>query len=51
MYALVFEDGWTGSLEIVAESKSRNKLIKMMKQYIAEGHNECLVNVIELEDE
>lgn len=50
MFALVIEDGWTGSQEIIAKSKSFNKLVKMLQEYIEEGYNECLVNVIELED-
>lgn len=51
MFALILEDGWTGSQEIVAESKSRNKLLKMMKEFIDDGYNECCVNVVELEVE
>lgn len=50
MFALILEDGFTGSQEIVAESKSRNKLIKLLKEFIKDGYNEACLNVVELED-
>lgn len=50
MYALILED-ICGSQEIIAESKSRNKLIKMLKEFIDDGYNEACLNVVELEDE
>ncbi len=49
MYALILED-ICGSQEIVAESKSRNKLIKLLREFIKDGYNEACLNVVQLED-
>lgn len=50
MFVLILEDAWTGSQEIIAESKSQNKLIKMLKEFIDDGYNEACLNVVKLED-
>ena len=49
MFALIVED-MAGHKEIIATSKSFNKLFKMFEKLLEEGYNEACVNIVKRED-